>query len=98
MRYSVARNPLRASMAPADPKIAAKPAPAAQAPQPQPEPEMELTPDEIGPQIERVNMAGLVLEKTVFSDGMCKTEVLREPEIDPSLVRATRNSQRARGH
>lgn len=89
-------------MAPTDPKIAAKPAPApaaqAPAPQAQPEPEMELTPDEIGPQIERVNIAGLVLEKTVFPDGVCETEVLNEPEIDPNLVRATRASQRARGH
>lgn len=87
-------------MAPTDPKIAAKPAPAVQAPKPQaqPEPEMELTPDEIGPVIEHVNMAGLVLEKTVFPDGVCQTEVLSEPEIDPSLVRATRASQRERGH
>jgi hypothetical protein len=48
--------------------------------------------------VERVNIAGLVLEKTVYADGMCETEVLQEPMIAPELVRSTRASQRARGH
>lgn len=51
-----------------------------------------------GPVVERVNIAGLVLEKTVHPDGKCETDVLREPEIDPLLVRATRNNQRRRGY
>jgi len=51
-----------------------------------------------GPQVERVAIAGLVLEKTVYPDGECKTAVLREPTIAPELVRATRSLQRSRGH
>lgn len=84
-------------MATTDPKpatVAAKPA-AAPAPQ-QPAPEVE--PDIDAPEVERVNIAGLVLEKTVYSDGECETQVLREPMIDPELVRSTRASQRSRGH
>lgn len=61
-------------------------------------PEVEAAEAETGPIVERVNIAGLVIEKTVYSDGECETEVLREPEIDPQLVRATRNNQRRRGH
>jgi hypothetical protein len=48
--------------------------------------------------VERVNIAGLVLEKTVYPDGVCETEVINQPMIAPELVRSTRASQRARGH
>jgi hypothetical protein len=61
-------------------------------------PEVEAAEVDAKPVVERVNIAGLVIEKTVYPDGECETEVLREPEIDPQLVRATRNNQRRRGH
>jgi hypothetical protein len=48
--------------------------------------------------VEILNMAGLVLRKTVHPDGECETETLKEPMIAPELVRATRASQRQRGH
>jgi hypothetical protein len=71
---------------------AAKETPEAEAP------EVEAAEVDAKPVVERVNIAGLVIEKTVYPDGECETEVLREPEIDPQLVRATRNNQRRRGH
>lgn len=55
-------------------------------------------PDEQAPQVERVNMAGLILEKTLHDDGECETRVIKEPMIAAELVRATRASQRERGH
>lgn len=48
--------------------------------------------------IERVNMAGLVLEKTAYPDGECKTRVISQPMIAPELIRATTAAQRAAGH
>lgn len=63
----------------------------------EPETEAQEAPEE-GPIIERVNMSGLVMEKRLYPDGECETEVLAEPEISPALVKATRTSQRARGH
>lgn len=50
------------------------------------------------PIFERVNIAGLVLDKTLYPDGECETTLVDEPRIDPSLIRATRASQRQRGH
>lgn len=50
------------------------------------------------PTFERVNIAGLVLDKTLYSDGECEVTLVDEPQIDPSLIRATRASQRRRGH
>lgn len=86
-------------MAPVDPKAPARtPAPA---PKPAPAVEAEVEEiEEVAPAavVERVNIAGLVLEKTVHPDGFCYTEVLKEPTIAPELVRATRSLQRARGH
>jgi hypothetical protein len=61
----------------------------------EPEPEKQ---ESAGPIVERVNMSGLVIEKTLYPDGECETEVLAQPEIDAALVKATRASQRARGH
>jgi hypothetical protein len=81
-------------MATVDPKAPAR----APAPAPKPAPVAEVETEEPAPEVERVNIAGLVLEKTVYPDGMCETEVLQEPMIAPELVRSTRASQRARGH
>jgi hypothetical protein len=81
-------------MATVDPKAPAR----APAPAPKPAPVAEVEAEEPAPEVERVNIAGLVLEKTVYADGMCETEVLQEPMIAPELVRSTRASQRARGH
>ena len=52
---------------------------------------------EPGPVDETVNMSGLVLRKTVDMDGVCETEVLKKPTIDPELIRATKASQRQAG-
>lgn len=97
MRYSVARSHLKTSMATDSKAPAAAPAAKVAAPKPVTE-EVEAVTEEPAPVVERVNMAGLVLEKTLHPDGECETEVLSEPEIDPALIRATRASQRARGH
>lgn len=81
-------------MATADPKAATITAkPAVQAPEPETE---EL--DKVLPEVERVNIGGLELEKTLFLDGQCKTKLIREPMIAAELVRATSASQRNRGH
>jgi len=81
-------------MATADPKAATVTAkPAIQAPEPEAE---EL--DEILPEVERVNIGGLELEKTLLSGGQCKTKLIKEPMIAAELVRATSASQRNRGH
>lgn len=80
-------------MAPTDPKASApKPVAAATAKPAVAEPEAPEY------EVERINMAGLVIEKTVHPDGVCETEVISELEIDPALVKATRSLQRARGH
>lgn len=50
------------------------------------------------PIFERVNIAGLVLDKTLYPDGEYEVTLVDEPRIDPSLIRATRTSQRRRGH
>lgn len=78
--------------APAPKTLVTAPSPAAAS---EPEPEKQ---EPVGPVTERINMAGLVMEKTLYPGGECETEVLHEPEIDAALVRATRASQRARGH
>lgn len=84
--------------APASPEAPARTPMPQQPPAAKEAPEVEAPEAEAGPVVERVNIAGLVLEKTMYSDGECETEVLREPEIDPQLVRATRTNQRRRGH
>jgi len=94
MRYSVACSRSKAPMATVDPKAPAR----APAPAPKPAPVAEVEAEEPAPEVERVNIAGLVLEKTVYPDGACETEVINEPMIAPELVRSTRASQRARGH
>lgn len=83
----------------------AAPKPAAATPKPSAQPAVQpdesdptIEPDEQGPQVERVNMAGLILEKTLHEDGECETRVIKEPMIAAELVRATRASQRERGH
>lgn len=53
--------------------------------------------DELGPQVEVVNMGGLVMEKTLHADGDCDVQVLREPLIDAELIRATKAHQRMQG-
>jgi hypothetical protein len=94
MRYSVARSRSKAPMATVDPKAPAR----APAPAPKPAPVAEVEAEEPAPAVERVNIAGLVLEKTVYPDGVCETEVINQPMIPAELVRSTRASQRARGH
>ncbi len=81
-------------MATVDPKAPAR----APAPAPKPAPVAEVEAEEPAPAVERVNIAGLVLEKTVYPDGVCETEVINQPMIPAELVRSTRASQRARGH
>ena len=76
---------------PAKPPVAPPPAPPAES-------VTEATPEEAAPQVEHVNMSGLVLEKTQYPDGECKTKVLKEPMIAAELVRATRKLQQARGY
>jgi hypothetical protein len=61
-------------------------------------PPLQSEPAPQSPHVERVNIAGLVLEKTVFDSGECQTEVLSQPMIAPELIRATRSVQRQRGH
>lgn len=80
-------------MATTDPKAATVAAKATTAPAVEPD-----ETEEEGPQVERINMAGLVLEKTVYPDGECETVVVQQPMIAPELVRATRSLQRSRGH
>jgi hypothetical protein len=46
---------------------------------------------------ETIDMGGLVLRKTVDTDGECKTEVLKRPMIDRELIRATKAVQRESG-
>jgi hypothetical protein len=53
--------------------------------------------DELGSQVEVVNIAGLVMEKTVYSDGDSDVQVLSEPLIDAELILATKAHQRMQG-
>jgi hypothetical protein len=46
---------------------------------------------------ETIDMGGLVLRKTVNTDGECKTEVLKKPMIDRESIRATKAVQRESG-
>jgi hypothetical protein len=107
MRYSVARNPLKETTVanPTAQAVAAPPAKPPVAPPPAPPAESvtetgpeETALEETAPQVEYVNMSGLVLKKTQYSDGECETKVLKEPMIAPELVRATRKLQQARGY
>lgn len=94
-------------MATSDPKAtvatSAKP-PVAPAPPVEPdnelsnEPHDELDDAEAAPMVETVNISGLVMEKTVAPDGKCKTKVIRQPMIAAEQIRATKASQRERGH
>jgi hypothetical protein len=72
-----------------------KPAAASVPVPPEPDQEPEQEPE---PVVETINMAGLVLQKTTRPDGECETEVLKEPMIASELIRATRASQKRRGH
>jgi hypothetical protein len=42
-------------------------------------------------------MGGLVLRKTVDEDGQCTTKVLKQPMINPEMIRATKAVQRQAG-
>jgi hypothetical protein len=53
---------------------------------------------ETAPMVETVNISGLVMEKTVAPDGECETRVIRQPMIAAEQIRATKASQRDRGH
>ncbi len=46
---------------------------------------------------ETINMGGLVLRKTVDEDGQCTTKVLKQPMINPEMIRATKAVQRQAG-
>jgi hypothetical protein len=69
----------------------------------EPQPPVQQTPlvetvtAEEQPFTERINIGGLVIEKTVHDNGVCETEVLREPLIPLEFVRATRAQQRQAG-
>ena len=98
-------------MATSDPKATvaapAKP-PVAPAPPVEPDDELSNEPDdelddelddaEAAPMVETVNISGLVMEKTVAPDGECETRVIRQPMIAAEQIRATKASQRKRGH
>jgi hypothetical protein len=46
---------------------------------------------------ETIDMGGLVLRKTVDTDGKCETEVLKKPMINRELIRATKATQHESG-
>jgi hypothetical protein len=86
-------------MATSDPKATvATPAKPPVAPAPPVEPDDELDDAEAAPMVETVNISGLVMEKTVAPDGECETRVIRQPMIAAEQIRATKASQRERGH
>jgi hypothetical protein len=92
-------SPKAVAAPPAKPVVASPPKPPVTPP---PAPPAESTVEEASeeglPQVEHVNMSGLVLEKTLYPDGECETKVLKEPMIATELVRATRKLQQARGY
>lgn len=49
------------------------------------------------PFVERISIGGLVIEKTLHDNGICETEVVREPLIPMEFVRATKAQQRQAG-
>jgi hypothetical protein len=100
MRYSVACSRSKAPVMPTpDPKAtAATPAKPPAAPAPPVAPDDELVEAEAAPMVETVNISGLVMEKTVALDGECETRVIRQPMIAAEQIRATKASQRERGH
>jgi hypothetical protein len=86
-------------MATPDPKATvAAPVKPPVAPAPPVEPDDELDDAEAAPMVETVNISGLVMEKTVAPDGECETRVIRQPMIAAEQIRATKDSQRKRGH
>ena len=46
---------------------------------------------------ETIDMSGMVLEKSVDEDGQCTTKVLKQPTINPEMIRATKAVQRQAG-
>jgi hypothetical protein len=56
----------------------------------EPEPEDE-------PVREVIDIAGLVMEKTIHLDGECETRVLKQPMISDEEIRQTRAAQRKQG-
>lgn len=78
-------------------------APAKQTPPVEPTPPAEQTPSveavaaEPQPLIERISIGGLVIEKTLHDNGVCETDVIREPRIPLEHVRATKALQQAAG-
>jgi hypothetical protein len=82
-----------------DPKATvAAPAKPPAAPAPPVAPDDELDDTEAAPMVETVNISGLVMEKTVAPNGKCETRVIKQPMIAAEQIRATRTSQRERGH
>jgi hypothetical protein len=72
----------------------AKPAP----PMTENEPEFYDEPEpEDEPIREVVDIAGLVMEKTIHSDGECETRVLRQPLISDEEIKQTRAAQKQEG-
>ncbi len=100
MRYSVACSRSKAPAMPTpDPKATvATPTQPPVAPAPPVAPDDELDDVEAAPMVETVNISGLVMEKTVAPDGECETRVIRQPMIAAEQIRATKASQRERGH
>lgn len=85
--------------------MASQPAatPAKQAPSAEPQPPAEQTPPaetmaaEPQPFVERISIGGLVIEKTLHDNGICETDVVREPLIPLEFVRTTKAQQRQAG-
>ena len=69
----------------------------------EPKPPAEQTPPaetmaaEEQPFSERISIGGLVIEKTLHDNGICETEVVREPLIPLEFARATKAQQRQAG-
>lgn len=54
-------------------------------------------PIEDAPIVEVISVGGYKMQKTVYADGECETEVLEEPMISKAEINATRAVQRRRG-
>jgi hypothetical protein len=89
-----------AASKPAPAKPAATQAPPAPPAKPATENEQEFD-DEPEPEDEPirevVDIAGLVMEKTIHSDGECETRVLKQPLISDEEIKQTRAAQGQQG-
>jgi hypothetical protein len=82
----MASQPAAAPAKPVEPQPPAEQAPSA-----------ETVAAEGQPLVERISIGGLVIGKTLHGNGICETEVLKEPLIPLEFVRATKAQQRQAG-